>query len=183
MDRIGSRPMQQALYASTFEALARAIAYQQLSGKAAGTIYGRFLARYGDGVTPDARRVARAQMRGLRSVGLSRGKSDYIRGLARSQVEGELPGRGELDQMDDDNIIGALTSQKGVGEWTVQMLLMSWLGRPDVLAPNDLGLQKGMAIVDGIDSLPTPAQLTERGEVWRPWRSVASWYLWRATEL
>ncbi len=183
MDRVGPCRLERSEHASTFEALARSITYQQLSGKAAGTIYGRFVAKYGDGEVPDAERVARAQIRGLRSVGLSRSKGDYIRGLARSQCDGRLPDRTQLAKLDDAAAIDRLTEEKGVGVWTVQMLLMFWLERPDVLAPNDLGLQKGIQIVDGLRDLPTPAQVVERGEVWQPWRSVASWYLWRITEL
>ncbi len=182
MDRVGPCRWQLAGYASTFEALARSITYQQLTGKAAGTIYGRFAKKYGDGQVPDPQRVARAQMRGLRGVGLSRGKSDYLRGLARSHCAGELPDRKALEGLDDPSAIQQLTQQKGVGSWTVQMLLMSWLGRPDVLAANDLGLQKGIQIIDGLSQLPSPAQVLERGQLWQPWRSVASWYLWRITE-
>ncbi len=170
-------------YGSTFEALARSITYQQLSGKAAATIYGRFNKRYGDGSRADAGRVARAQMRGLRSVGLSNGKARYIRGLARAQVSGDLPGIDQLNDMSDESVIQALTPLLGVGVWTVQMLLIFWLGRRDVLAPDDLGIRKGLMITDGMDQMPTTAQVVERGEAWRPYRSLACWYLWRACDL
>lgn len=183
MARVGPCRLQARDYGSTFEALARSIAFQQLSTRAATTIYGRFLHRYGDGQSPDPARVARAQIRGLRGVGLSQGKARYIRGLAQAHVAGELPDRKTLDVMDDAEVIDNLVRHLGVGIWTVQMLLIFWLGRPDVLAVNDLWLQKGLMRAHGLASMPAPQDLQAAGETWRPWRSVASWYLWRITEL
>ncbi len=168
---------------SVFEALCHSITYQQLSGKAAATIYGRFTSAFGRGGKPVARRVAMADPESLRSCGLSRPKASYIQGLAQAAGKRQLPLYRQLMQMDDQHIIDDLTRHKGVGVWTVQMLLIFWLGRPDVLPDLDLGIQKGLQNLHALPSLPKPADVKQAGECWQPYRSLASWYLWRLSEL
>lgn len=169
-------------FGSVFEALCHSITYQQLSGKAASTIYGRFTQAFGRAGKPVARRVLDADADALRACGLSRPKLSYIQGLASAQQKRKLPTFDQLQHMDDEDIIMTLTEHKGVGVWTVQMLLIFWLGRPDVLPDLDLGVQKGLQNLHGLPSLPKPAELRAAGESWRPYRSLASWYLWRLSE-
>jgi DNA-3-methyladenine glycosylase II len=181
--RVGPCRLERQQFESVFEALARSIVFQQLSGKAASTIYARFVARFGDGERPAPGAVDQADIEQLRSVGLSRPKAGYIKGLARNHLSGQLVSLASLEKMDDAAIIEALTIAKGVGAWTAQMLLIFWLGRSDVLPVDDLAIQKGLQITLGLEQPPTPVQVAEHGQRWAPWRSVASWYLWRATEL
>lgn len=167
---------------SPFAYLLRAIVYQQLSGKAAATIHGRVVALFPEQVaTPED--VADIADEDLRGAGLSRQKLSYVRSLAAHAREGHVPDRATLETWTDDAIIAHLTQVKGIGRWTVEMLLLFYLGRPDVLPVHDLGIRKGYAAAYGLDDLPAPKALTRYGERWRPYRSVASWYLWRATEL
>lgn len=163
---------------TTFEALSRSIVYQQLSGKAAGTIYGRFVRAFGHRGKPVAKYVMAASEDELRAVGLSRGKASYIRGLA----EMPLPTVRQLGGMADQEIIEALTEARGIGVWTAQMVLLFWLGRPDILPIDDLGIQKGLQRSYGLRKLPTPARVAREGRKWQPHRSVASWYLWRIAD-
>lgn len=181
--QVGPYRLQRQQFASVFEALTRSIVFQQLSGKAAGAIYGRFVAAFGDGRRAAAAAVDQADIEQLRAVGLSRPKAGYIKGLARDHLCGQLASLADLEKMDDDAIIESLTIAKGVGAWTAQMLLIFWLGRSDVLPVDDLGVQKGLQITLALEQPVTAAQLLEHGQRWAPWRSVASWYLWRATEL
>jgi DNA-3-methyladenine glycosylase II len=181
--RVGPCRLERQQFGSVFEALSRSIVFQQLSGKAAGTIYGRFIAAFGDGLQPFPLAVDQAGIEQLRAVGLSRPKAGYIKGLARNHLAGQLPSLAKLEKMDDGTIIETLTSAKGVGVWTAQMLLIFWLGRSDVLPVDDLGVQKGLQITLGLEKIMTPAQVAKHGQRWAPWRSVASWYLWRACEL
>ena len=174
---LGPRPFETA-----FQPLVRSVVYQQLSGKAAATIFGRLAVGFGDGEWPAAPRVASAELESLRAVGLSRQKATYILDLARAEVDGDMPHHRELEALDDEAIIRSLTAFRGIGRWTVEMLLMFWLGRPDVLPIDDLGIRKGIQLIDGLERPPTPREAAARGERWRPFRSVASWYLWRATE-
>ena len=165
-----------------FEELLESIVYQQLSGKAAATIYGRVRALY------PARRVLAPQALldtpddALRGAGLSRAKLAAARDLAAKTLEGVVPTAAALRRMRDDEIIERLTAVNGVGRWTVQMLLMFRLGRPDVLPIHDLGIQKGFQITYRTRQLPKPDRIERHGERWRPFRTVASWYLWRATD-
>ncbi|MBI5503176.1 MAG: methylated-DNA--[protein]-cysteine S-methyltransferase [Deltaproteobacteria bacterium] len=169
---------------SVFDALAEAIVYQQLTGKAAATIYGRVCAlfpRARQGFTP--RHILGATDEDLRGAGLSRAKVAALRDLARKTADRELPTLDEVREMPDDDIIERLSAVRGVGRWTVEMLLMLRLGRPDVLPADDYGVRKGFALIHRKADLPTPKELARHGEKWRPFRSVASWYLWRAVEL
>lgn len=168
---------------SPFEALLRSIVYQQLSGKAAATIYSRV-----EELLPKRRPATWPQVildldeATLRAAGLSRNKTAAAKDLAAKTLDGTVPTLRKLRTMSDEEIIERLVSVRGIGVWTVQMLLIFRLGRPDVLPLADLGVRKGFQRVYGLETLPTPAELTERGEVWRPFRSVASWYLWRVLD-
>ena len=164
-----------------FDALVRSIVYQQLSGKAAATIHGRVLELIGDGAETPQRIVATSH-EAFRGAGLSNAKARYVRNLAEHVLDGSLPVE-SLDEMGDDEIIAALTQVKGIGKWSAQMFLMFRLGRPDVLPDLDLGVQKGIQKAYGLRKLPTPAQVLRRGAKWAPYRTVASWYMWRVLEL
>jgi 3-methyladenine DNA glycosylase/8-oxoguanine DNA glycosylase len=167
----------------TFETLARSIVYQQLSGKAAETIFGRFRALYGADGFPAPERVLATPHPRMRQAGLSEAKARAIRDLAAHAARGELPSIAELRRMPPERVIERLTVVRGVGRWTVEMLLLFRIGHPDVLPVHDLGLRKGLARIMRRRELPEPEAVLKRGERWRPWRSVASWYLWRAAEL
>ncbi len=166
---------------SHFEHLASAIVSQQLSGKAAGTIYGRFEALFPD-QTPDARRLTRITDLRLREVGLSRQKVAAIRDLA-SHVRAEALPLDRVDTMPDDEVIASLTQVRGIGRWTAQMFLMFRLGRLDVWPELDLGVQKGAQRILGLRRLPDYKATAALGARWAPYRSVAAWYCWRALEL
>lgn len=168
---------------SPYEALAEAIVYQQLGGKAAATIVERLKALFAPSPFPEPERLAATPEALLRGVGLSGAKAAALRDLAAKTIAGVVPSREVLARMNDDEIIEALTTIRGVGRWTVEMLLIFGLGRPDVLPATDYGVRKGFALTYGSKDLPSTRELLARGERWRPFRSVASWYLWRALEL
>lgn len=167
----------------TLPALLRSIVYQQLSGKAAATIHGRVLAAFGDGHQPDAAALADADAEALRACGLSRAKVAAVQDLVRRQLEGTLPERDALLRLDDNAVTRELTAVRGVGPWTAQMVLMFNLGRPDVWPSADLGVQEGYRLISGAEGRPTARALATVGERYRPWRSLAAWYLWRAVDL
>jgi len=158
-----------------FHALLHAIIAQQLSTKAARTIEGRFSAIFDGNPTPGA--VASVLDEQLRAVGLSGQKVKYLRDLCARILDGSL-NLDTLDAMTDDHVIVALTSVKGIGRWTAEMFLMFRLHRPDVLPVGDLGIVKAVQRAYKLRSLPSPQRLTKIGETWRPYRSVACWYLW-----
>ena len=164
-----------------FDHLVRAIVYQQLAGKAAATIYGRVQALYG-GRPPTPAELAATSAARLRRAGLSRQKLGYLKDLARLVARGRLALEA-LDSLPDEAVIEALTAVRGVGVWTAQMFLMFRLGRLDVLPVLDLGIQKGMRQAYKLRRLPNPKQMERIAASWRPYRSVACWYLWRATEV
>lgn len=165
-----------------FHALARIIIYQQLATGAARTIHGRVQA-----LSLNPRRFPRSgeilalPEEALRGAGLSRNKLKAILDLAERVQEGRLKLR-SLHRYSDEEVVERLTEVWGIGEWTAQMFLLFHLGRLDVFAPGDLGLQEGIRILDGLETRPAPTQALERAEVWRPMRSVASWYLWRIVD-
>ena len=163
------------------DALARAILYQQLSGKAAATIVGRVEAAI---ASPrfHCDTLARIDDAGLRACGVSGNKTLALRDLARREAAGEIPTLRRMSTMPEDDIIAALVPVRGIGRWTVEMMLMFRLGRPDVLPVDDLGIRKGAQAVDRGDTAPTPKALAERGERWGPYRSYASLYLWRIAD-
>ena len=163
------------------DALARAILYQQLSGKAAATIVGRVEAAIeSDRFHCDT--LGRCDDATLRACGVSGNKLLALRDLAMRESAGEIPTLRRMATMDNDAIIAALVPVRGIGRWTVEMMLMFRLGRPDVLPVDDLGIRKGTQIVDKLDAMPTPKQLAQRGERWGPYRSYASFYLWRIAD-
>jgi 3-methyladenine DNA glycosylase/8-oxoguanine DNA glycosylase len=165
-----------------FDALAESIAYQQLSGKAAATIWGRVRALYPKTKSLDPAKVLATTDEKLRAAGLSRSKIAAIKDLAAKTLDGTLPSGRALLGMSDDEIIARLTTVRGIGRWTVEMLLLFDLGRPDVWPVDDYGVRKGFAKTFGRRKLPTPKQLIKIGEKWRPYRSVAAWYFWRALD-
>jgi O-6-methylguanine DNA methyltransferase len=182
MKQVGPFTLQLKKPRTTFAALAEAIVYQQLSGKAAATIFGRLKALYPKRRALTAGDVATTSQARLRSAGLSRAKALAITDLAERTCAREIPTLSRLRTMDDEAIVETLTRVRGIGRWTVEMLLMFQLGRPDVLPAADLGVRKGYALVFGSDELPSADELLAHGERWRPWRTVASWYLWRALD-
>jgi DNA-3-methyladenine glycosylase II len=163
------------------DALARAILYQQLSGKAAATIVGRVEAATGSAVL-HADSLARIDDDGLRACGVSGNKTLALRDLVRRQAAGEIPDLRRMSAMPEPAIIEALVPTRGIGRWTVEMLLMFRLGRPDVLPVDDLGIRKGAQHLDGLQTMPAPSALRERGERWGPYRTYASLYLWRIAD-
>jgi 3-methyladenine DNA glycosylase/8-oxoguanine DNA glycosylase len=182
IDRVGAPGFKATRSQSPFLALAESIAYQQLNGKAAATIFGRFRALY-DGRGPTPQRVIDTSAEALRAAGLSRAKVLALHDLAAKTLDGTVPTAARFHRLPDEEIIERLTSIRGIGRWTAEMFLMFRLGRPDVLPADDYGVRKGYAIAYRKRALPSPAELTKRGERWRPYRSVASWYLWRAVDL
>jgi DNA-3-methyladenine glycosylase II len=164
-----------------FDALVRAIVYQQLSGKAAATIHGRVLQLF-DPEAPLPPQILSAEHATLRGAGLSQQKASYLRNLAEHSVNGSLPVE-SLHELSDDEIIASLTQVKGIGRWSAQMFLMFRLGRPDVLPDLDLGVQKGIQVAYRMRKLPPPKKVLEVGAKWTPYRSVASWYMWRVLEM
>ncbi|PYO48014.1 MAG: DNA-3-methyladenine glycosylase 2 family protein [Gemmatimonadetes bacterium] len=177
IDRIGAYRGWPASNGSHFDAVCRSIVFQQLSGKAAGTIHGRFQGLYG-GRAPLPDELATTSDEKLRAVGLSRQKSAYLKDLGGKVAAGELPIE-TLHELTDEEVITALTQVKGIGRWTAQMFLMFRLGRPDVLPDLDLGVQKGIQRAYRLRKLPTPERVKKIGANWAPYRTVGSWYMWR----
>jgi len=167
---------------SPFAALVRSIAYQQLTGKAAATIHGRVLTLYRPRRHPRPEDVLATADDRLRGAGLSRAKILAVKDLAAKTLDGTVPTIARLKRLDDEEIVERLSSVRGVGRWTVEMLLIFRLGRPDVLPATDYGVRKGFQRTFRTRGLPSPAQVLKRGERWRPYRSIASWYLWRSLE-
>jgi DNA-3-methyladenine glycosylase II len=165
-----------------FDALAESIAYQQLNGKAAASIWNRVRALYPKRKRLDPAKVLATPDETLRAAGLSRAKIAAIKDLAAKTLDGTVPSSRALLRMSDDEIVARLTTVRGIGRWTVEMLLLFDLGRPDVWPVDDYGVRKGFAKTFGKRKLPTPKQLMKFGEKWRPYRSVAAWYFWRALD-
>jgi len=161
-----------------YGALLRAIVGQQLSTKAARTIYGRILDLF-DGSTPSPEQLLEAEESDLRAAGLSGRKVEYIRDLASHVIEGELELE-RLDQLEDAEVIEEIVAVRGLGVWTAEMFLLFHLERPDVLSGGDLGIRKAVQIEYGLEEMPAPAKVLEIGEPWRPHRSLASLYLWES---
>jgi len=168
---------------SLFAALLEAIVYQQLTGKAAETILGRVLALFTPRRYPTPHDLLLLPHARLRSAGLSRNKTLALQDLARRVLDGTVPSLAAARRMSDEELIQRLTAVRGVGRWTVEMLLIFRLGRADVLPVSDLGVRKGFQKTFGMRRLPAAVTITRRAERWRPYRSVASWFLWRAAEL
>ncbi|HEX5005414.1 MAG TPA: hypothetical protein VFV65_08855 [Gemmatimonadales bacterium] len=182
MRRAGPCGLEPGFPRPPFEELLRAIVYQQLSGKAAATIHGRVRALFPPRRNLDPRAVLEMPEERMRGAGLSRAKLAAARDLAARALDGVVPTAAALRRMPDDEIIERLTTVRGVGTWTVQMLLIFRLGRPDVLPVHDLGIQKGFQLTYRTRQRPKPDRIEREARKWRPFRSVASWYLWRATD-
>ncbi len=182
IEKVGPLTLEVDGVEDTFEALSRSIVYQQLTGKAASTIHGRLRALF-------PRKRVRPELLlaldddALRGAGLSRAKVLALRDLAARTRDGVVPSVRELHAMGDEEIVERLVSVRGIGRWTVEMLLIFRLGRPDVLPAGDYGVRHGFKLTYGKRALPTPKEVARHGDKWRPFRTVASWYLWRAVDL
>jgi 3-methyladenine DNA glycosylase/8-oxoguanine DNA glycosylase len=193
--RSGPCRLQQETTQSIFEALLESIIYQQLNGKVAATITARVKALFPENTKrirtrrglvdgfPSPEQILGTTEEHLRSAGLSRAKMLAIRDLAAKTLDGTVPTVKEAHRLSDEELIERLDSVRGIGRWTVEMLLIFRLGRPDVLAVDDYGIRKGFAKMHKLAELPKPKELLAYGERWRPYRSVACWYLWRAAEM
>jgi DNA-3-methyladenine glycosylase II len=193
--KAGECRLQMETTQSIFEALLESIVYQQLNGKVAATILGRVKALFPDnsgrlrtrrGLVPrfpTPQQIVEAPPELLRSAGLSQAKMLAIKDLAAKTIEGVVPSAKQAHKMSDEELIERLVEVRGIGRWTVEMLLLFRLGRPDVLAVDDYGVRKGFAKAHKLDELPKPKELLAYGERWRPYRSVACWYLWRAADM
>src|SRR6516164_1287541 len=166
-----------------FQTLARAIAHQQLNGTAANTILKRLVDSCGGGVFPTPEQVLAASADSLRAAGFSFAKVAALRDLAEKTIAGVVPDAATLGELSDEEIIARLTQVRGIGRWTVEMLLVFQLGRPDVLPVDDFGVRSGFQAAYGLSRMPRPQVLAAWGERWKPYRTTAAWYLWRALEL
>ena len=180
IEQVGPCRIQLRTDGTHFQALTRAIVFQQLSGKAAGTIFSRFNALFPDN-SPVPEAVLATSDEQLRAVGLSRQKVGYMRDLSLKVTTGDLP-LDAVQHMEDDDLIAHLVQVKGIGRWTAQMFLMFRLGRPDVLPEHDLGIQNAIRKAYRMRKRPTPKQVKRVGAKWSPHSSVASWYLWRSLD-
>jgi DNA-3-methyladenine glycosylase II len=167
---------------SPYEALLEAIAYQSISGKAAATIFARVRSLGGNGRVPTPEAMLAFRVPVLRKTGLSRAKIEAMKDLARKTLAGVVPTLQQARRMSDEELVERLVSVRGIGAWSVEMFLIFRLGRPDVLPIHDLGVRKGWSIAYGKRHMPKPKQLLVFGERWRPYRTIASWYMWRAFE-
>jgi DNA-3-methyladenine glycosylase II len=167
---------------SPYEALMESIAYQSISGKAAATIFGRVKALGNGGRAPCPEEMLKLKKSTLRKAGLSGAKVLAMKDLAQKTIEGIVPSLEEAQELSDEELVERLVSVRGIGAWTVEMFLIFNLGRPDVLPIHDLGVKKGWSVTYGKKHMPKPQELLAFGEQWRPFRTVASWYMWRAFE-
>jgi len=181
--RIGPCELKPNKSCTIYASLVRSIVYQQLTGKVAAIIFGRFLEMFPGRKFPAPERVLRMPFNRLRGVGLSNQKASYIRNIAKATKDGIVPDSRRANRLSDDELVEQLTSIKGVGRWTVEMLLIFRLGRPDVLPATDYGVQKGFALAKRLAELPKPKELLSVGERWAPHRTVAAWYLWRTADI
>ena len=167
---------------SPYEVLVEAVTHQSISGKAAATIFGRVKALGSNGRIPTPQEMLKLRKPALRRAGLSGAKIAAMRDLAQKTIDGVVPTLDEAHRLSDEELVKRLVSVRGVGVWTVEMFLIFRLGRPDVLPIHDLGVRKGWAITYGKKHMPKPKELLKFGERWRPYRTVASWYMWRACQ-
>ncbi len=166
---------------SPYQALVKAVAYQQLHGKAGDAIFARFNTHFSGFPSPE--QLAAAQFDDLRACGFSGRKIETIQGIAQASVNGLVPSRGDADRMSNEALIERLVTLKGIGQWTVEMMLIFTLGRLDVLPVDDFAVVAGYTRLKKLSIAPKPKQLAEIGQAWSPYRSVASWYLWRVPRL
>jgi DNA-3-methyladenine glycosylase II len=181
--RVGPCQLKPKSRRSPFESLVQSVAYQQLNGTAAATILGRVKALYPRRRFPTPEDLLNTPDERLRVAGLSRAKTAAIKDIAAKTLSGIVPSSSAIARMSEEDIVTQLTSVRGVGPWTVEMLLIFTLGRPDVLPVTDYGVRKGFALTYGWKDLPRPKELLQFGERWRPHRTTAAWYFWRALEL
>jgi DNA-3-methyladenine glycosylase II len=167
---------------SPYEALLESIAYQSISGKAAATIFGRVKALSATGRAPAPEEMLKLRKPVLRKAGLSGAKVLAMKDLAQKTIDGVVPTHEQAEKLSDEELVERLVSVRGIGAWTVEMFLIFRLGRPDVFPIHDLGVKKGWSITYGKKHMPKPKELLAFGERWRPYRTVASWYMWRAFE-
>ena len=167
---------------SPYEALMESITYQSISGKAAATIFARIKALGSNGRAPTPQEMLKLRPQKLRKAGLSGAKVLAMKDLAQKTIDGIVPTLEAARSLSDEELVARLVSVKGIGAWTVEMFLIFRLGRPDVLPIHDYGVQKGFALTYNKPFIPKPRELAEFGERWRPYRSIASWYMWRAVE-
>jgi DNA-3-methyladenine glycosylase II len=167
---------------SPYEALMESIAYQSISGKAAATIFARIKALGTNGRPPTPQEMLKLRPQKLRNAGLSGAKVRAMKDLAQKTIDGVVPTMEQAQKMSDEELVERLVSVRGIGAWTVEMFLIFRLGRPDVLPIHDLGVKKGWSVTYGKKRMPKPKELLAFGERWRPYRTVASWYMWRAFE-
>lgn len=167
---------------SPYEVLVEAVTHQSISGKAAATIFGRVKALGSNGRIPTPHEMLKLRKPALRKAGLSGAKIAAMRDLAQKTIDGVVPTLEEAHKLTDDELVKRLVSVRGVGVWTVEMFLIFRLGRPDVLPIHDLGVRKGWAVTYGKKHMPKPKELLKFGERWRPYRTLASWYMWRACQ-
>lgn len=182
MEEIGPCTLRPKACRSVFESLARAIAHQQLHGKAAESILARLIALFPGRKFPRPDDLLAVNADSLRAVGFSRSKVLALRDLAEKTLDGTVPASRVIQKLEDVEIIDRLVEVRGIGRWTVEMLLIFQLARPDVLPVDDFGVRNGFRLAYGRRSMPTPKQVLRYGERWKPYRTVASWYLWRAAD-
>ena len=188
IQKVGPCLLHERVHTNRLRALVAAVIAQQISWHAARTVEARFCALYGCDSTnhhskfPGPKQILATPVRRLRSVGLSRQKVRYIRDIAARSASGDLP-LSRLGRMKDGAIMGRLTAVKGIGRWTAEIFMMFSMGRPDVLPVDDLGLQHAVRIAYGLRRMPSEKKMLELAERWKPYRSVASWYLWRSRRL
>lgn len=180
--RVGPKTLKPEPGRDLYEALVRAIAHQQLHGKAAEAILARFSALYPGGAFPSPDRVLATEDTLLRACGFSAAKLAAIRDICAKALDGTVPTRRQAARLSDAALIERLTAIRGVGRWTVEMLLIFTLGRPDILPVDDFGVREGYRVLFGLDAQPKPRALAEAAQTWSPHRSLATWYLYRAVE-
>lgn len=180
--RVGSCGLPTISEREPYEALIRAIAHQQIHGRAAEAITNRFLALYPGVTFPSASQVLSTDPELMRACGFSATKVASIRSIAEQTLNRIVPSRENALTLDDEDLIARLTSIRGIGRWTVEMLLIHTLQRPDVLPVDDFGVREGWRAMKSLPKQPSPKELLNIGEAWRPYRSIATWYLWRAAD-
>jgi len=183
MKKVGPYALKLRSRRSPFQALVQSVVYQQLNGRAAATILGRVKALYPKKRFPTPEDIVATPEERLRSAGLSRAKTAALKDIAAKTIAGVVPTSRAIAKMSEAEILERLTPLRGVGPWTVEMLLIFTLGRTDVLPATDYGVRKGFALTYGLKELPTPKELLAHGEKWRPHRTTAAWFLWRALDL
>jgi len=179
IDAIGPCRHQSHPQREPYEALVRAVAYQQLHARAGDAILARLLALYPGGRFPTPSELLATEPERLRACGFSARKLQTLLGIAQATVDGQVPGRDEALTLDDDALLARLTPLHGVGRWTVEMFLIYTLERRDILPADDFGVREGYRRLKGLDQAPSAARMRQLGQAWSPWRTVAAWYLWR----